>query len=158
MTKPLWNQAAQLQKAKDNWIDGQLSLSQDAISFKGQEEILIMISSLTGEQSCISTFVIVSSNTSRSMIISAGPGIQKAKGQPILRVVAGKASRVFRFASLDAREAFLDVISPLKDAHAASQPSVVPKKSIQEAVLSTHKDVAALYQRYEPTYPVLSCI
>lgn len=90
-------------------------------------------------------------------VLPTGPGIQKAKGQPILRVVAGKASRVFRFASVDARESFLDVVTPLKEALTAQQPSVVPKKSIQEAVFAAHKDVAALYQRCvsapQPTAP-----
>lgn len=65
-------------------------------------------------------------------------------------MVAGKASRVFKFASVDSRESFLDVVTPLKEAQAAQQPSVVPKKSIQEAVFAANKDVAALYQRCAP--------
>eukprot|EP00892_Ulva_mutabilis_P010075 jgi/Ulvmu1/743/UM010_0116.1 len=123
MSKPVWQQTVKLQKSKDKWIDGELSLSHDAMAFSGDESFQIMLSALTG------------------------PGIQKAKGQPILRVVAGKASRVFKFASIDARESFLDVVTPLKEAQSAQQPSVVPKKSTQEAVFSAHNDVAALYQR-----------
>lgn len=49
MASPLWQQAAKVQKAKD-WIDGDLRVFQDAISFKGGEDIQIMISALTGVQ------------------------------------------------------------------------------------------------------------
>lgn len=55
MANPVWQQSAKLQKAKDHWIDGELSLSHDAIIFKGAEEVQIMLSALTGVH-CVSTW------------------------------------------------------------------------------------------------------
>lgn len=82
--------------------------------------------------------------------LHTGPGVQKAKGQPILRLVAGPASRVFKFASIDARETFINLVNPLKEAQSAQQPSVVPDKVLKDKVFAAYKDVAALYQRHAP--------
>ena len=80
-------------------------------------------------------------------------GVQKAKGQPILRVTAGPAASMFKFATIEDREAFLAVMNPLKDAaaKAAGPPpaanSVIPAQAVQAKVFEARPELKAIYER-----------
>lgn len=77
--------------------------------------------------------------------------MQKAKGKPIIRVVAGSTAKVFELASNDAREAFLAVVNPIWKAAAqgnnSNPASHIPTKEIQQAVFEANADLKSLHAR-----------
>jgi hypothetical protein len=88
-------------------------------------------------------------------------GVQKAKGQPIVRIAAPGAAQgaahIFRFATVEDRETFLAVMNPLKDAAvrargpvATGKPGVVPSAEVQAKVFEARPELKALHTRCAP--------
>lgn len=44
----LWKKAAKLQLGKDKWLDGELTVLNDRISFTGSQNTQIMMANITG--------------------------------------------------------------------------------------------------------------
>ena len=78
-------------------------------------------------------------------------GLQKAKGQPVLRVTTASSAKIFRLESVEGRDSFVDVLTPLKDAAAAANQATIsaalPPLALQKDIFERQPDIKELYSR-----------
>lgn len=75
--------------------------------------------------------------------------LQKAKGEPVIRVASSSGAKIFQLESLDARETFVAVVNPLwKGQGGANKPSgATPSVDVQQAVFKKNPDIKTLHER-----------